>query len=51
MKRGATITDAGTKEAVAEQLRLGQALRRRIEGRTGDTDSQEDEDQGTESGR
>ena len=38
--------DVGTKEALAEQLRMGQALRRKIEGRPEGGDS-EDEDDGS----
>ena len=30
LKRGANIMDEGTKAAVAEQLRLGQELRRKV---------------------
>jgi U3 small nucleolar RNA-associated protein 14 len=38
--------DAGTKEALAEQLRMGQALRRKIEGRgeAGDSDDDDSDD-------
>jgi U3 small nucleolar RNA-associated protein 14 len=41
-----TITDAGTKAAVAEQLQIGEALRRKIEGHRPGSDS-DDEDGGT----
>lgn len=43
LKRGATVTDAGTRAAVAEQLRLGDALRRRIEGGRGSSDDDGDD--------
>lgn len=33
LKRGIQVMDEGTKEAIAEQLRLGQELRKKIEGR------------------
>jgi len=35
LKRGATLHDPGTKAAIAEQMRLGQALKRKIEGGRG----------------
>ena len=44
LKRGVEVMDAGTKEALAEQLRMGQALRRKIEGR-GEGDSDDDSDE------
>jgi U3 small nucleolar RNA-associated protein 14 len=43
LKRGATIIDENTKAAVAEQLRMGEALRRKIEGGRGGSDSDDDE--------
>ncbi len=49
LKRGATVTDAGTRAAVAEQLRLGEQLRRRIEGGGGDDSDGSDGDAGDES--
>jgi U3 small nucleolar RNA-associated protein 14 len=42
LKRGVTLTDAGTKAAVAEQLQIGEALRRKIEGRKGGSDSDDE---------
>ena len=36
--------DVGTKEALAEQLRMGQALRRKIEGRPEGGSSDDDGD-------
>ena len=37
--------DVGTKEALAEQLRMGQALRRKIEGRGDEVGSDDDSDE------
>ncbi|KAL6752320.1 small-subunit processome [Haematococcus lacustris] len=45
LKRGATILDPGTKAAVAEQLQLGEALKRKIEGQAGS----DEEDSGSSS--
>jgi U3 small nucleolar RNA-associated protein 14 len=39
--------DAGTKEALSEQLRLGQVLRRKIEGRDHDDEDDDEDDDGT----
>mmetsp|Transcript_37964 Transcript_37964/g.96008 ORF Transcript_37964/g.96008 Transcript_37964/m.96008 type:complete len:1095 (-) Transcript_37964:202-3486(-) len=43
LKRGATIIDPGTKAAVAEQLAMGEALRKRIEGKRPGGGSSSDE--------
>ncbi len=40
------VMDEGTKEALAEQLRLGQTLRRKIEGRA--EGSSEEDSEGTD---
>lgn len=55
IKRGATQVDEGTKEAVAEQLRLGQELRQRVHrikgaGRSGDSDTDASDTEGSTSG-
>ncbi|BDA46715.1 probable U3 small nucleolar RNA-associated protein 14 homolog A [Coccomyxa sp. Obi] len=41
LKRGINVTDEGTQEAIAEQLRLGQELRRKVE--RPESESSEDE--------
>jgi U3 small nucleolar RNA-associated protein 14 len=41
LKRGQAAMDPSTREAIAEQLALGQQLRRRIEGKRGDSDDEE----------
>jgi hypothetical protein len=45
LKRGQAAMDPSTREAIAEQLALGQQLRRRVEGRRGN-DSGDDDGQG-----
>ena len=45
LKRGVEVMDVGTKEALAEQLRMGQALRRKIEGRGDEVGSDDDSDE------
>ncbi|GAX81102.1 hypothetical protein CEUSTIGMA_g8536.t1 [Chlamydomonas eustigma] len=53
LKRGVEVMDAGTKEALAEQLRLGQSLRRKIEGKdevNEDSDDDDDEISSSEGG-
>jgi hypothetical protein len=41
LKRGVGVMDAGTKAAIAEQLQMGEQLRRKIEGRGGSGSSSE----------
>eukprot|EP00955_Chlamydomonas_euryale_P013774 148444-Chlamydomonas_euryale.AAC.3 len=48
LKRGMPALDEGTKEALAEQLRLGQELRRKIEGRGADGSSADSASDATE---
>jgi U3 small nucleolar RNA-associated protein 14 len=43
LKRGQAAMDPTTRDAINEQLALGQQLRRRIEGKRGDN-SEDDED-------
>ncbi|GLC47246.1 hypothetical protein PLESTF_000895000 [Pleodorina starrii] len=43
LKRGQLQVDAGTKAALAEQLQLGQQLKRKIEGKKGSGDSDDDD--------
>ncbi|KAK9827643.1 hypothetical protein WJX81_002537 [Elliptochloris bilobata] len=42
LKRGLTVMDPGTREALAEQLRLGQELRRRVERPASGSDASTD---------
>ncbi|GAX85472.1 hypothetical protein CEUSTIGMA_g12888.t1 [Chlamydomonas eustigma] len=50
LKRGVEVMDAGTKEALAEQLRLGQSLRRKIEGKDEVNEDSDDEISSSEGG-
>lgn len=42
LKRGQVAMDPSTREAIASQLALGQQLRRRIEGKRGDSSGDEE---------